>query len=122
MYRHQDGDRIYRLDNLTSPKGYTERPNTYYPIHDPETDTWYPCNPDCVWRFFSKHKLKPGQKTPSDTMEELVEKKLIWFPPNSGLKSTLHWTPCWQLLTQAMFPKVARHFHFVPICRKLKRG
>ncbi|MEK6201530.1 MAG: DNA methyltransferase [Desulfobulbaceae bacterium] len=84
---HQEGDRIFRLDNLTSPKDYTERPNTYYPIHDPETDIWYPCNPDCVWRFSSKHKLKPGQKTRSDTMEELVEKKLIWFPTKQRVET-----------------------------------
>jgi adenine-specific DNA-methyltransferase len=87
MYRHQDGDRIFRLDNLTSPKDYTERPNTYYPIHDPENDIWYPCNPDCVWRFSSKLKLKPGQKTRSDTMEELVEKKLIWFPTKQRVET-----------------------------------
>ncbi len=87
MYRHQDGDRIFRLDNLTKAHDLTERPNTYYPIHDPETDIWYPCNPDCVWRFSSKHKLKPGQKTRSDTMEELVEKKLIWFPTKQRVET-----------------------------------
>ncbi len=86
MYRHQDGDRIFRLDNLTSPKDYTERPNTYYPIHDPKTEIWYPCNPDCVWRFSSKHRLKLGQKTRSETMEELVEKGLIWFPTNQRVE------------------------------------
>ena len=80
MYRYQDGDRLFRLDNLTSPKDHTERPNTYYPIHDPATDIWYPCNPDSVWRFSSTHKLKPGQKTRSETMEELIDKGLIWFP------------------------------------------
>lgn len=87
MYRHQDGDRIFRLDNLTSPKDLNERPNTYYPIHDTKTDIWYPCNPDSVWRFSSKHKLKPGQKTRSDTMEDLIDKGLIWFPTNQRVET-----------------------------------
>lgn len=80
MYRYQDGNKLYRLDNLTKAHNYLERPNTYYPVHDPQTDIWYPCSPDSVWRFSSKHRLKPGQKTRSETMEELIEKGLIWFP------------------------------------------
>jgi len=86
MYRYQDGDRIFRLSDLTSPKDINERPNTYYPILDPKTHIWYPCNPDSVWRFSSKHKLKPGQKTRSDTMEELIDKNLIWFPTNQRVE------------------------------------
>lgn len=86
MYRFQDGDRLFRLSDLTSPKDISERPNTYYPVHDPKTDIWYPCNPDSVWRFSSKHKLKPGQKTRSETMEELIDKGLIWFPTNQRVE------------------------------------
>jgi len=80
MYRYQDGNRLYRLSDLSKAHDFKERPNTYYPVYDPKTDIWYPCNPDSVWRFSSKHRLKPGQKTRSETMEELIEKGLIWFP------------------------------------------
>ena len=86
MYRFQDGDRLYRLSDLSKAHDFKERPNTYYPIHDPKTDIWYPCNPDSVWRFSSKLKMKPGQKTRSETMEELIEKNLIWFPTNQRVE------------------------------------
>jgi adenine-specific DNA-methyltransferase len=82
LYRFQDGDRLFRLSDLTSPKDYTERPNTYYPIHDSETDIWYPCNPDRVWAYASRNRLKPGQKTRSDSMEDFIEKNMVWFPQN----------------------------------------
>ena len=87
MYRYQDGDRLYRLDNLTKAHDYKERPNTYYPINDTITDIWYPCHPDCVWRFSSKYRLKLGQKTRSDTIEELIESGLIWFPPKQRVEA-----------------------------------
>lgn len=87
MYRHQDGDRIFRLSDLTSPKDINERPNTYFPIYEPEADIWYPCNPERVWAYASRDRLKPGQKTRGDTMEELVEKGLIWFPTSQRVES-----------------------------------
>jgi adenine-specific DNA-methyltransferase len=87
MYRYQEGDRLFRLSDLSKAHDYKERPNTYYPLHDPETNIWYPCNPDNVWRFSSKLRLKLGQKLRSDTMEVLVEKKLIWFPVNQRVET-----------------------------------
>jgi adenine-specific DNA-methyltransferase len=87
MYRFQDGDRLYRLDNLTKAHDFTERPNTYYPIHDNETDIWYPCNPDRVWAYASRARLKPGQKTRVGTMEDFIEKDMIWFPPKQRVET-----------------------------------
>ncbi len=40
-------------DNLTLGFSYRQRPNLYYPLHDPEDDIWYPCNPEGVWRYAS---------------------------------------------------------------------
>ncbi|MBS7243236.1 MAG: site-specific DNA-methyltransferase [Comamonas sp.] len=80
MYKYQEGDRIFRLSDLTSPKDLRERPNTYYPIHDPETDIWYPCNPQRVWAYASDARVKEGQKIRGDTIETLIAKHLIWFP------------------------------------------
>lgn len=50
-YKNLDGDPDgpYALDPLTKAHSYTERPNTYYPIQDPQTGYWYPCDPDRVW-------------------------------------------------------------------------
>ena len=86
MYKYQEGDRLFRLSDLTSPKDIRERPNTYYPIHDPETDTYYPCNPQRVWAYASKARVKEGQKIRGDTIEELVGKGLVWFPPQQRVE------------------------------------
>lgn len=86
MYRFQDGDRLFRLSDLTSPKDLNERPNTYYPIRDPDSDIWYPCNPERVWAYASKSRLKPNQKIRGNTMEDLIAQKLIWFPTNQRIE------------------------------------
>ena len=86
MYKYQEGDRIFRLSDLTSPKDLRERPNTYYPIHDPETDIWYPCNPQRVWAYASDARVKEGQKIRGDTIETLIAKHLIWFPPEQRVE------------------------------------
>ncbi|MEY4757757.1 MAG: hypothetical protein RJA34_2655 [Pseudomonadota bacterium] len=81
MYKYQEGERLFRLSDLTKAHDFRERANTYYPIHDPETDTFYPCNPQRVWAYASKTRVKDGQKIRGDTMEDMVAKGLVWFPP-----------------------------------------
>lgn len=78
---------------LTKAHSYIDRENTYYPIQDPDTGYWYPCDPDSVWRFASEkviRKLCDDDEEAikaalaalrSDTMETLIFKKLIYFPP-----------------------------------------
>jgi len=78
---------------LTANKTLIERRNTYYPIQNPETGYWYPCDPDSVWRFASEQEIRQrfnGDEAAiaaaldglrSDTMEQLIAKKLIYFPP-----------------------------------------
>lgn len=94
MYRFEEGDRVFRLSDMTSPKDMQERPNTYYPIHDQQTDIYYPCNPQRVWAYASKVAVRirlDGDDTQitlalkalrGDTIEDLIEKNLVWFPPN----------------------------------------
>ncbi|WP_258041306.1 site-specific DNA-methyltransferase [Pseudomonas syringae] len=77
---------------LTKAHTYTERENTYYPIQDPTTGYWYPCDPDSVWRFASENEIRNRlgndekavaaalKGLRSDTIEQLIEKKLIYFP------------------------------------------
>ena len=86
---------------LTANKTLVERPNTYYPIQDPITGLWYPCDPDSTWRFASEtviRRLNANDEAAvksalaalrSDTMEALIDKKLIYFPsfkPNEVLQ------------------------------------
>lgn len=78
---------------LTANKSLTERPNTYYPIQNPVTGYWYPCDPDSVWRFASEQEIRRRLRGDepaiaaalaglrSDTIEQLIEKQLIYFPP-----------------------------------------
>lgn len=87
MYKYQEGDRLFRLSDLTSPKDLRERPNTYYPIYDPLTNTYYPCNPQRVWAYASQSRVKEGQKIRGDTIEDLVTKKLIWFPQDQRVET-----------------------------------
>lgn len=99
MYRFQEGDRVFRLSDLTSPKDMQERPNTYYAIHDPQTDIYYPCNPQRVWAYASKLEIYNrfnGNEVAiatafkglrGDAMEDFAEKGLIWFPPNQRVAS-----------------------------------
>ena len=86
MYKYQEGDRLFRLSDLTKAHDFKERPNTYYPIHDPATATFYPCNPQRVWAYASKARVKEGQKIRGDTIEDLVTKGLVWFPPEQRVE------------------------------------
>jgi adenine-specific DNA-methyltransferase len=65
--------------DLTKAATYKERPNTFYPICNPETGIWYPCNPNRVWAYASDTRLAPNQKTRSLTMEGIIrEGRVIW--------------------------------------------
>lgn len=89
----QDPRGDWSAQPLTANKTLLERPNTYYPIQDPDTGLWYPCDPDSTWRFASEkviRRLNANDEAAvqsalaalrSDTMEALIAKKLIYFPP-----------------------------------------
>ena len=78
---------------LTKAHTFLERENTYYPIQNPESGYWYPCDPDSVWRFASEKEIRQrfGEDEAaiqaalaglrSDTMESLIANRLIYFPP-----------------------------------------
>ncbi|MBW4056942.1 MAG: site-specific DNA-methyltransferase [Proteobacteria bacterium] len=77
---NQDPKGDWRPDNLTLGFSYTERPNLYYPLRDPSTDTYYPASPSGVWRYATKERVKPGQRLQAKTMEEFIEAGQILFP------------------------------------------
>jgi adenine-specific DNA-methyltransferase len=66
---------------LTKPETLDTRANTYYPIQDPDTGYWYPCDPDRVWAYATETRLKPNQILRTETMEDLIRKREVWFPP-----------------------------------------
>ncbi len=52
----------------------------YYPLQDPKTGYWYPCNPGRVWSFVSKERAKKGQKIKTRFMEEWIADNRVKFP------------------------------------------
>lgn len=81
-YRNTDNDfrGRWRPQPITCNKSLIERENLYYPIQDPKTGYWYPCDPDTVWRYSTLSKVKDIQKLRSDPIEVLIEKEEIFFP------------------------------------------
>ncbi len=89
----QDSRGDWSPQPLTKAHSYLDRENTYYPIQDPSTGYWYPCDPNRVWAYASEaviRRLCGGDESAvqtalaalrSDTIEALIAKKLIYFPP-----------------------------------------
>lgn len=94
-FRNPDGDLRgdWSPQPLTKAHTFKERGNTYYPIQDPVTGYWYPCDPNRVWAYASENEIRDrlaGNEDAiqavlkglrSDCIEQLIEKKLIYFPP-----------------------------------------
>ena len=81
LYKHWDqkkSDWFRTGGDLTQPKNMRERSNSYYPICDPESGVWFPCNPDSVWRYSSKDG--PTGKIKTRYMEEFIADGYIYFP------------------------------------------
>jgi adenine-specific DNA-methyltransferase len=89
LYKNPDNDPRgpWQSDNITKPATLRDRPNAYYPVQNPETGVWYPCNPDAVWRFASEARLKPGQKTRTETMEERIRTGRILWPMDERIET-----------------------------------
>lgn len=81
-YANPDGDPRgdWMSSDLTLGFSYLERPNLFYPLHDPDEDIWYPANPDRVWVYATERRLKPGQRVQTRPMEEWIARKQIAFP------------------------------------------
>ncbi len=81
-YKNPDNDPRgdWNTDPLTLAFDINDRPNLFYPLYDPGNDIWYPCDPDRVWCFATKSRLKAGQKTRSLAMEDQIAADLLVFP------------------------------------------
>lgn len=83
LYKYWDEKKkdYYRTGgDLTKAHDRIDRPNTYYPLHDPKTDIWYPCNPDSVWRYSSKIYGDKKKKIRTRYMEDFIADGYIYFP------------------------------------------
>ena len=66
---------------LTKAHSRTDRENTFYPIQDPKTGYWYPCDPERVWAYASDLRVTEGQQLRTETLEALIRQELVYFPP-----------------------------------------
>lgn len=82
MYSNTDQDirGDWRPSDLTLGFSHKERPNLYYPLFDPKSGIHYPPNPDRVWVYATKERLKAGQQVQAKTMEEFIALGQILFP------------------------------------------
>ena len=79
-----DGDPRGPWTSCQLSKAHTrhQRPNAYYPIQDPSTGFWYPCNPRSVWRFASEHRVDAAarKRLRKRTMESFIREGRVLFP------------------------------------------
>ncbi|WP_043647917.1 site-specific DNA-methyltransferase [Chitinilyticum litopenaei] len=87
--------------------GFTkeQRKNLFYPLHNPETDIWYPCNPNRVWARATAARLN-GKEVRTETMEELVSRNGVNFPEE---KSPAYYTKIEDLLADVREGKAPPH-------------
>jgi adenine-specific DNA-methyltransferase len=82
-YKNPDKDPRgpWNIDPLTLAFDRIQRKNLFYPIQNPKTGNWYPCDPNRVWAYASE--LNPETKLDSletETMEEWIRQEKIVFP------------------------------------------
>lgn len=82
QYKNPDKDSRgpWKTGDLGCGKTYIERPNTYYPIQNPKTKVWYPCNPMVVWRFASESRVDDISTLRAKTMEQYIREDKVIFP------------------------------------------
>ena len=84
-YRNPDNDPRgdWVSGDLNKAHNFKQRSDAFYPIHNPDTDIWYPCDPDNVWRFATQERLGDGKKIRSQPMETIIAEKRVLWPKNN---------------------------------------
>lgn len=92
LYKNPDDDPRgrWKTGDLTQSKTRLERPNGYYPIQNPETGVWYPCNPSRVWAFASEQRVDDPAMLRAKTMEQYIREGKVIFPA-PGAEKVVTW-------------------------------
>lgn len=92
LYKNPDNDPRgrWKTGDLTQSKTYLERPNSYYPIQNPDTGIWYPCNPSRVWAFATEARVDDPSALRAKTMEQYIREGKVIFP-ESGSEEVVVW-------------------------------
>lgn len=88
---------------LNQGKDIRQRPDGFYPVHDSTSNVWYPCDPDSVWRFATRERVK-GKKLRTKTMETLVEEKCISWPKDQKYISYASLDELWTAIKEGTAP------------------
>ena len=99
QYKNPDNDPRgrWKTGDLSKSHTHLERPNGYYPIQNPLTGIWYPCNPSRVWAFASEKRVDDPSALRSKTMEQYVREGKVIFP-EAGAEEVVTWHTREQLL------------------------
>lgn len=81
-YKNPDKDPRgpWNIDPLTLGFDRFERENLFYPIQNPKSGRWYPCDPNLVWRYASETIEKNPNRLRTKTIEEWIRQDKIVFP------------------------------------------
>lgn len=87
-YKNPDKDPRgpWNIDPLTLAFDRIERPNLFYPLQNPKTNRWYPCDPDRVWAYASESRVADVTTLRAQSMEEWIRQEKIIFPSESEEK------------------------------------
>ncbi|MFV1658211.1 site-specific DNA-methyltransferase [Phaeobacter sp. JH20_35] len=89
-YKFDDGDGRgpYAKENMTVAVSYddTRAGTAFYPIQNPETGVWYPCNPDRVWAYVSKKLSVKGARVKTKYIEDFIAEGRVAFPKNDDVR------------------------------------
>lgn len=99
QYKNPDKDPRgrWKTGDLTKSHTLLERPNGYYPIQNPETGIWYPCNPSRVWAFATEAKVNNPGMLRAKTMEQYIREGKVIFP-EAGAEEVVVWQTKEELL------------------------
>lgn len=96
-YKNSDNDPRgpWNIDPLTVNADRFERPGFFYPLQNPKTGIWYPCDPDRVWAYASEARIKNLDRIRSGSMESWIRQDKIIFPAK---EKTAYWATKDELL------------------------
>ncbi|MFZ2301819.1 MAG: site-specific DNA-methyltransferase [Gallionella sp.] len=84
-YSNPDGDDRGEWDSgdLNKAHNFKQRPDAFYPLHNPATEVYYPCDSGSVWRFATKARLLNGKKIRTKPIEQMIDEKRVLWPNDS---------------------------------------
>jgi adenine-specific DNA-methyltransferase len=122
-YSNPDGDPRgdWANDNLVKAHNAKQRPEAYYTIHNPESDTYYLCDPDSVWRFSSTSRpLK--KRLQADPIEVIIKEKRILWPGNAETVTYSSVAQIKAALADGTAPKQMKIYLDLPKLKKLAKN